>query len=196
MQIAHVISDLVLAATGLFVFFKYLIKLNFTSTILWESFVLSVVGSAIFGAINFAGFEKAAIASEFFQKLATITGGIGLVGATYSLVSGRDLPKLGLYVILTLGFFLFALSEGFGIYKIGKIVPIVAMSLVVVLALFAFGKKNLKVGTWLLFGVVFFALGTFRKKVFGDNELSIDIFHYITACGLLCLGMANSQKTA
>ena len=98
--------------------------------------MLSVTAAAIFGAINFMGFENADMISGFFQKLATITGGVGLVGGTIALVSGRDLPKLGLYIVLTTGFFLFALSEGFSIAKVGQIVPIIAMGLVTILAIF------------------------------------------------------------
>ena len=67
MQINHVISDLILAASGLYVFFVYLSKLNLTSTVLWESFVLSVTAAAIFGAITFAGYPDSNPISLFFQ---------------------------------------------------------------------------------------------------------------------------------
>lgn len=193
MQISHVISDLILAAIGLYVFFVYLSKLNLTSTVLWESFVLSVTAAAIFGAITFAGFPDANPISLFFQKLATITGGVGLVGATFALVSGKDLTKVACYSILTLGFLLYALSEGFGISQIGAWTPIVAMSLVVILAVFGFTMAKAKISIWLLIGVAFFALGTFRSQIFGKGDITIDIFHYLTAGGILSLGMANKK---
>ena len=196
MQITHVISDLILAAIGIYVFFVYLAKLNLTSTVLWESFVLSVTAAAIFGAITFAGYPDANPISLFFQKLATITGGVGLVGATFALISGKDLTKIACYVLLTFGFFLYALSEGFGLTQIGKWTPIIAMSLVVILAILGFTKGKTMVSIWLLIGVAFFALGTFRTQIFGKEDLTIDIFHYLTAGGILSLGMANSKKTA
>jgi hypothetical protein len=196
MQINHVISDLILAASGLYVFFVYLSKLNLTSTVLWESFVLSVTAAAIFGAITFAGYPDSNPISLFFQKLSTITGGVGLVGATFALISGKDLSKTVCYSLLTLGFLLYLLSEAFGILIIGKLTPIIAMSLVVVLALWGFIKGNSRVSIWLLLGVIFFALGTFRQQIFGKEEITIDIFHYLTAAGILSLGMANSKKTA
>jgi hypothetical protein len=195
MQLSHVISDIILALMGAYVFIVYLSKLNLTSTILWESFVLSVTAAAIFGAITFAGYSDANPISLFFQKLATITGGVGLVGATFALVSGRDLSKTACYILLTIGFFLYALSEGFGIAPIGTWTPIVAMSLVVILALWGFSNGKSMVSIWLLIGVAFFAIGTFRAQIFGKNELTIDIFHYLTAGGILSLGMANSKKT-
>lgn len=195
MQISHVISDAILATIGIYVFFVYLSKLNLTSTILWESFVLSVTAAAIFGALTFAGYPDANPISLFFQKLATITGGVGLVGATFALVSGKDLTKIACYTLLTLGFLLYALSEGFGLSKIGAVAPIVAMSLVVILAIWGLTKGKTMVSVWLLIGVAFFALGTFRTQIFGKDEFTIDIFHYLTAGGILSLGMANSKKT-
>jgi hypothetical protein len=196
MQITHVISDLILAAIGLFVFFYYLIKLNLTSTILWESFVLSISAAAIFGAINFAGYSDANIISVFFQKLASITGGVGLVGATFALVMGKNLSKIICYTVLTLGFLLYALSEGFGIQAIGMWTPMVAMGLVFVFAILGLLNGRVKIGIWLLTGLCFFAAGQFRSQLFGTGDLTIDIFHYLTACGVLSLGMANSSKNA
>lgn len=193
MQITHVISDLILAAIGLYVFFMYLSKLNLTSTILWESFVLSITAAAIFGAINFAGYSDANLISLFFQKLATITGGVGLVGATFALVTGKDLSKITCYILLTLGFLLFALSEGFGIKAIGIYTPLIAMGLVLILAILGFVNGKIKIGIWLLIGLSFFAVGQFRSQLFGTGDLTIDIFHYLTAGGVLSLGMANNR---
>ena len=196
MQINHFLSDLILASTGLYVFFAYLVKLNLTSTVLWESFVMSVTAAAIFGTINFAGYSDANTISLFFQKLATITGGVGLVGATFALVSGKDLSKIACYTLLTFGFLLYALSEGFGIRQIGIWTPIIAMSMVVLLAVWGFVKGKIMISVWLLLGVAFFAVGTFRFQIFGRADLTIDIFHYLTAAGLLSLGMANSKRNA
>lgn len=196
MQINHFLSDLILASTGLYVFFTYLVKLNLTSTVLWESFVLSVTAAAIFGTINFAGYSDANPISMFFQKLATITGGVGLVGATFALVSGKDLSKIACYTLLTFGFLLYALSEGFGIIQIGIWTPIIAMTMVVLLAIWGFVKGKTMISIWLLLGVAFFAVGTFRFQIFGRADLTIDIFHYLTAAGLLSLGMANSKRNA
>jgi hypothetical protein len=71
----------------------------------------------------------------------------------------------------------------------------VAMSLVVILAIWGLTKGKTMVSVWLLIGVAFFALGTFRTQIFGKDEFTIDIFHYLTAGGILSLGMANSKKT-
>lgn len=192
MELSHVISDSVLAATSLYVFFRYLIKLDLSSTILWESFVLSVAGAAIFGAIRFAGFEQASTASMFFQKIATITGSVGLIGASFGLASGIQLKRNLVYVLLSVGFILFAIAEGFGVHEIEIWLPVVAMAFVVIMGILALTKGNVKIGFWMIAGVIFFGLATYRHMIFGKGEMSIDVFHYLTAAGILSLGMAVS----
>ena len=180
--------------TGFYVFFKYLIKLDLSSTILWESFVLSISAAALFGAIRFAGFGQAAVASSFFQNLASITGGIGVAAASFALVTNNRLSKLTCYIVLAIGFLLFAIAEGFGIHQINAILPIISMGLIVIAGLIGLLGRNKKAGIWLIIGVLFFALGTFRTQIFGEGDFNIDVFHFLTAAGLLSFGTAVSTS--
>ena len=192
MNLIHGLSDLVLAATGIFVFFRYINPLEFSSTILWESFILSVVMAAIFGALGFFGFDKAVSVSQFFQTLATINGAVGLVGAAVALVSGSDLSRTVSYCIIALGFVFFALYEVFNVRPLFFWVPVISMILVLVLGLFAVIKGQLTIGLWIIAGVTFFALGSFRKELFGSGDFSISLYHLLMAAGVLSIGMANS----
>lgn len=195
MQTAHIISDLVLSFTGFYVFFRHLVKLELSSTILWESFVLSIAASALFGAIRFAGFSQSAVASSFFQNLASITGGLGVAMASFALVTDKSLSKLTCYIVLAIGFLLFALAEGFSLHQINTILPIISMALIVVFGIIGLLGKNKKSGVWLIIGVLFFALGTFRKQIFGEGDFNIDVFHFLTAGGLLSFGTAVSHAS-
>ena len=192
MDIINGLSDLVLALVSLYVFFKYINPLNFSSTVLWESFILSVAIATLFGALGFFGFEKAIPVSVFFQKLATINGAVGLVGATTALASGTDFSRWGSYAFIALGFILLALYEVFDVYSIISWVPIICMSVVLILGLFALIRGKVKVGIWIILGVLFFALGSFRKEIFGENDFSIGIYHFLMAAGVLSIGMANA----
>lgn len=192
MQLYHVISDLLLAATGLFVFFKYLSKLELSHEILWESFVLSVTAAAIFGAINFMGYPDANLISDFFQKIATLTGGVGLAVASFALIRGIEIPKMAAYVALTLGFLLYTIAEIFKFKILEVYVPIFSMIAVVIIALAGLSTGKFKSAIWLLVAVACFALGTFRAKIFGSSDITIDIFHLLTAGGLFSIGKANS----
>ncbi len=192
MDYIHAASDIILALVGLYVFFRFLQKLNLSSTVLWESFVLSVVVSAAFGAMAFLGFEKARSISGFFERIATITGGVGLVGASLSLVSKNDFSPLATYGFLFAGFVLFVLFEVGGINPILFWTPIIAMGLVTFLGLFALMRGDFQSGIWLVAGVIFFALGSFRKEFFGTEPYTIDLFHFLMAAGLLSIGMATA----
>jgi hypothetical protein len=194
MQTMHLISDLILAATGIFVFFRFLNRLNLHDTILWESFVLSVVGSALFGAAGFAGMENGALLSQFFQNLATITGGVGLAAAAFGLVTNQDYSNITCYAILTFGFLLFVLSEAFGLKEVKQWTPLISMGLVALSAIYGLIKGKYFAGSWLLAAVAFFALAQFRSQVFGHAESTIDVFHILVAGGIFCIGLSTVKQ--
>lgn len=192
-SIIHGLSDLILAGAGLYVFFRYINHQSFSTTILWESFILSVVVSALFGALGFFGFDKAIPVSQFFQKLATFNGSVGLAAGAFALVRGQDFTKNISYLFITLGFVIFALFEVFDVYSLYLWAPTIAMVLVLVFGIWALTINKSKIGVWLIAGVVFFALGNFRKEVFGNNDFSISLFHLLMAAGVLSIGMANDN---
>lgn len=192
MDLINGFSDIILALVSLYVFFKYIKPLDFSSTVLWESFILSVAIAALFGALGFFGFVKAIPISLFFEKLATINGAIGLVGASTALASGTDFSKWGSYSFIVLGFILLALYEVFEIHSVAFWTPILCMCIVFVLGLFAMIRGKVTEGIWIVIGVVFFSLGTFRKDIFGDNNFSTGLYHLLMAAGVLSIGMANA----
>jgi hypothetical protein len=194
MQTTHIISDLILAAIGIFVFFRFLNRLNLHDTILWESFVLSVTGSALFGAAGFAGMENGTLMSQFFQNLATITGGVGLAAAAFGLVTNQDYSNITCYAILTLGFFLFVLSEAFGFVQVKQWVPLISMGVVALSAIYGMVKGKYFAGSWLLAAVGFFAMAQFRSQIFGSGETTIDVFHILVAGGIFSVGLATVKQ--
>ncbi len=194
MQTAHIVSDLILAVVGIFVFFRFLNRLNLHDTVLWEAFVLSAVLAAIFGAAGFAGFEKGEFISQFFQSLASITGGICLAAAAIGLVTNTDYSNLACYSILTLGFLMFVLSEVFGITEVAKWVPLVSMTIVALAAIYGLLKRKYLAGSWLLAAVAFFAMGQFRGLIFGSGDSTVDVFHILIAGGIFSLGLATAKK--
>jgi hypothetical protein len=194
MQVSHIISDLILAGVGIFVFFKFLNKLNLHDTILWESFVLSVVGSAIFGAIGFAGYSWGTLLSQFFQNLAMITGGVGLAAAAFGLIYNQDFSNTTCYAILTIGFLLFVVAEVFGIHQVKQWVPIVSMALVAIAAILGLMKGKYFAASWLLAAVAMFAMAQFRSQIFGTGESTIDVFHALVAGGIFSTGLATVKQ--
>lgn len=192
MQTSHVISDAVLSLVGFFVFFRYLLKLETTTTILWESFILSVATAAGLGALRFAGVDNVGEISIFFQKIAATVGAISIVIAAYSLVSGKSIGRGMMYGILILGFLLFATTEYFELTQIRDKIAMIGLPIVALIGIWAFTKGKTKVGFLLIGGVLFAALAVFSTKFIENASDSIDAYHYLLALSVLCFGMAAS----
>lgn len=194
MQTSHVISDAVLSLVGFFVFFRYLLKLETTTTILWESFILSVAIAAGLGALRFAGIDKAGELSIFFQKIAATVGAIGLIVAAYSLVSQKTIGRGTMYAVVVLGFILLATTEYFDLIKIRDLIAMIGLPIVALIGIWAFTKGNSKIGLLLVGGVLFAALAVFSTKFTENPSDSIDAYHYLLALSVLCFGMAASYQ--
>lgn len=194
MEISHVISDLVLAAVGFFVFFKYLIKLDTLSTILWESFVLSVAIAALLGAIRYAGFSQAGEASAFFQKLAATVGALGLLTAAYQLVSGKIINQMLGYVIIGVGFILLAITEFMDFTLVRNYIALICLPLVAVLGIWALVKGKSSVGLLLIGGVIFAAAAVYTPQYVVNAADGINAYHYLMALAILCFGLAASKQ--
>lgn len=194
MELAHVISDLVLAAVGFFVFFRYLTKLDTLSTILWESFVLSVALAALLGAIRYAGYLQAGEASAFFQKLAATVGALGLLTAAYQLVSGKMINQMLGYAIIGIGFVLLAVTEFMDFTTVRNYVALVCLTIVSLLGIWALVKSKTTIGLFLIGGVGFAAAAVFSPQYLANAADGIDAYHYLMAIAVLCFGLAASQQ--
>jgi hypothetical protein len=194
METSHVVSDFVLAAVGFFVFFKYLIKLDTLSTILWESFILSIAIAAVLGGIRYAGYVQAGQGSAFFQKLAATVGALGLLTASYQLVSGKAINRMIGYVIIGIGFVLLAFTEFMDFNVIRNYIALVCLPLVAVLGIWAFVKGKSTIGLFLIGGVVFAAAAVFTPQYLANAADGIDAYHYLLAIAVLCFGLAASKQ--
>lgn len=193
MEMSHVISDLILGLVGVFVFFRYLLKLELFETIMWESFVLSVALAALFGAGKFAGIEQAGLLSSFFQNLAATAGALGLAAAAWFKVQDESLDRNVGIIVLAVGFILFAVHQTIGMPNLVQHIPVVSMILVIIAAFMAFLKGKVQLGLWLLAGVLFAALATFRHLFIENEANGIDVYHYLLALSLLSFGVASSK---
>lgn len=190
MEWSHFISDAVLMLVGVFVFFRYLSGLDLDETLLWESFVLSVTAAAIFGALRYAGVNNADYFSSFFQTLAATAGAVGLVTIAWLMALGIYPNNTITYVVLTIGFALFATAEAFNIKEIVQFTPLICIPLVAVAALVAMFNGKVRYGSFLLAAVVFIALAMFRDSFVSNTSDAIDVYHYLMAIALLCVGLA------
>jgi hypothetical protein len=191
MEISHAISDGVLTLVGIFVFFQYLRKLELATCLLWEAFVFSVTAAAFFGVIRFLGYHQAIIASEFFQHLAGTVGAFCLVLVSFLLITRRTVEKNIAYIVVALGFLVFAFVQFTGNQQVLQYVSMIAIPLVLLIGIFGLFKGQSAVGSWLILGVIALVLATYNKSVMPNSILDpIDVYHYLVAVCLLCFGRA------
>jgi hypothetical protein len=203
MEISHVISEVVLAGVGFFVFFAYLRKLKLIECLLWEAFVLSVAVAALLGAVRYMGHAEIIPAHTFFQQLASSVGVICLVVGAFILVLQKDLSKTAIYSIIGLGFVAMLIINLLGQYQAFKFIPQVCISLMMMIGFWALFKGLRTEGIFILLGTIFGILATFNKAIIqkihaGAAEkdilnLSTDTYHYLLAIALLCYGLAAKK---
>lgn len=197
MEISHAISDSVLTLTGIFVFFQYLRKLEFSTGLLWEAFVLSITAAAFFGVIRFLGYAPAKTISEFFQHLAGTAGAFCLVYASFLSVQQKTASRNATYFVLVLGFIVFGIVQLTDNLKVLQIVSMVAIPLVLFIGIFGLIKGRSAVGSWLILGVLALILATFNKSFLTNSILDpTDVYHYLVAISLFCFERASSHKKA
>jgi hypothetical protein len=195
MEISHVISDGILALVGFYVFFAYLLKLDLLSTLLWESFILSIAVAAFFGALKFAHIGSfSADVSLFFQNLATTVGIVGLLAAVYQLVSGQQISSLVGYGVLGLGFIFLVVTELFDVQKVKQLASTLTMVAVAIMGIWAIAKRKTSIGVLLIAAVAFSGLALFAPKQLTNASNAIDAYHYLLAASVLCFGLAASKQ--
>lgn len=190
METSHVISDGILTLVGFFVFFRFLSNLELVETLLWESFILSVTVAALFGTMRYAGVERADNLSLFFQHLAATVGALGLLAITWFRALGLSPSKVLGYVIVGLGFALFAVSEAFNVTQIIQFAPVICVPLVGLAGIVGVVRGKSRFGIFTILGVVFVALAVFRDSLISSQNDAIDAYHYLLAVALVCFGMA------
>ncbi|WP_435352531.1 DUF6962 family protein [Emticicia sp. SJ17W-69] len=178
MELSHVISDAVLTLVGAFVFFKYLLKLELATCLLWEAFILSVTAAAFFGVIRFLGYSQAIPISEFFQHLAGTVGAFCLVLVSIYLVLSKPVEKNIAYLIIAIGFVVFAFVQFTNNLKVLQYVSMIAIPLVLLIGIFGLIKGRSAVGSWMVLAVLSLVLATYNKS-FMPNTILIQLMSII-----------------
>jgi len=197
MEISHAISDAVLTLTGIYVYYQYLLKLEFNTRLLWQTFVLSISAAAFFGVIRFLGYAPAKTVSELFQHLAGTAGAFCLVYASFLLVQQKTASRNATYIVLTISFVAFGIVQLTDNLKVLQVVSLVAIPLVLFIGIFGLIKGRLIVGSLLILGVLALILATYNKSFIPNSILDpTDVYHYLVAISLFCFGRAARHQMA
>ncbi|MBL8824988.1 MAG: hypothetical protein JNJ77_20540 [Planctomycetia bacterium] len=197
MQTSHVISDLFLASTCLWVLYQCWKRHESPLIIVWGLFFGFVGLAAFFGALRFADVHPNMVhVSQFFQRLASTLGSCGLVaGVAWLFKRYHSLPLLTCTVIACIA----CVVADFIIDKTSyySIVQMIAMVLVLAIAVFHWIKRRLpehRTMAWrLVLAIVLSALATTSLQML-PAPYSIDAFHYLLGAGILCFGWAAMSQ--
>ncbi len=188
MILSHMVSDAVLAATGLGVYATSFQHLPFFNRILWGFFFLTVSLAALAGIFTFGGL---AALEPLHQSLTMLAGSLGvvcLVVAVYAQTAQRPATSLTVGVSVVVGVVVFVLLFLPTIRVFAPVVSALAILLVMLLAVFALLRKQ-HWAVWIVVAVMLMALATKVNKVALPIHPT-DAYHYLLALGLLSFGKA------
>ncbi|MBO0929961.1 DUF6962 family protein [Fibrella aquatilis] len=192
MILSHMLSDAVLAATGLGVYATSFQRLPFFNRILWGFFFLTISLAALVGVLTFAGL---AALEPLHQSLTTLAGSLGvicLVVATYALALQRPATSVVFGATVVGGVVLFVLLFLPTVRVFAPVVSALGILLVMLLAVFALLRKQ-HWAVWLVVGVMLMAFATKVNNVALPIH-PIDAYHYLLALGLLSFGKAVKKS--
>ncbi len=194
MEISHAISDAVLTAVGVFVYFRFLRSLPPLEGYLWKSFILAVTAAAFFGCIRFLGVTEGKVISEVFQHFAGSAGAFCLILAAYSSIFNKiNQQKLVLLAIL-IGFLCFLTIQFTDNLKLLSLISTIAIPIILIISITGLFKGNQKVALYVLLAMLSLIFATFNQNIIRLAQIdAIDIYHYLMAVALLLLGFATSR---
>lgn len=193
MQHSHIISEMVLAISGFFVFFNYLKKQNKTFNVLWGTFILSVSIAAFFAALRFAGFAKFDIFNLFFKQIAATAGVMYLTIVIYFNVTNNQISKKTMFGTVLSGIITAFTCISFQFQKVIDIIPMFGILVVFLLGIWALKKRNNKLGSYLVLATFFASLANFIQ-IFNLPIDEIDSYCVLLAMALICFGFAAKSN--
>ena len=118
-----------------------------------------------------------------------------LVLVSFLLVMRQPVKKNIAYIVVALGFILFAFVQFTGNQQVLQYVSMVAIPMVLLIGIYGLIKGRSAVGSWLILGVIALILATYNKSFMPNSILDpTDVYHYLVAISLLCFGRAARHQ--
>ncbi|MFC5409648.1 DUF6962 family protein [Larkinella bovis] len=190
MNISNMVSDAVLAFTGVWVFWRYFQGLSWYTRILWGLFLITISLTALVGIFLFAGFQPVI---PFHRSLEILAGSLGVVCVivgVYAIVLKQQISRNGflLTVLVGLGLFLLLLLHP-TIGAFSPVVPSMGMVIVLLIAFLGVLRRDPR-ASWIVLAVMILAVATRVAELKNLPIHPIDFYHYTLSLSLLCFGKA------
>ncbi|HEY0111497.1 MAG TPA: hypothetical protein VGB67_17785 [Fibrella sp.] len=192
MIISHMISDAVLAATGVWVFSTAFGRVPFYSRLLWGFFFLTISLAALVGVFTFAGLTFLEPLHGSLTVLAGSLGVVAVVVATYTTVLNQLLSPVSFSVSLGVGILLFVLLFSPEVAVFAPVVAALGILTVMLLAVLAL-LRHQRWAVWIVVAVLLMAFATKVQNMVLPLH-PIDAYHYLIALALLSFGYAMRKR--
>jgi hypothetical protein len=185
---SHIFSNLILSATGIFIFYKYYYRLPVTNRILCGIFILSISLHALIEMLALTNLKL----PDNLPTLASVgertIGAVCLVSATWCLVMRYRSENLLLFSTIGLGLLLFYCIIQFRIEFMGLIIQPFCIIVTLLISCLGLGNKQ-KNALWIIFSMMLLAIATKAPAIAIPMD-PVDINRYLLVLALVCFGNA------
>ena len=153
------VSDAVLAFTGIWVFLIYFQGLSWYNRLLWGFFFLTISMTALIGILAFAGVDSVAPLHHSLEILAGSLGAVCAVVGVWTLIQKQNVSRPTFFTTVSLGLALFVALMLPEVQVFAPIVPSFCMVIVMLIAFMGLLRRDPR-ASWIIFGVMILALST------------------------------------
>lgn len=182
------VSDAVLAGTGIGVFWYYFQRVVFYNKLLWGFFLLTISMTALVGVFTFAGLDSLEPLHQSLEILAGSLGVVCVVMAVWALLNRQAVQLTGFSVTLALGLALFVVLMLPDVRVFAPVVQSLSMLIIMLLAVFGLLRQE-RYAIWIVLAIMILGLAT-KLPSNGMPLHSTDVYHYAVALALICFGKA------
>ena len=194
MQFSNLLSDAVLAATGVYVFLRFCTARPHFEKLLWGIFLITLSVTALAGVVRFAGVAGIVAMHLSLQLLVGSLGVLALVVAVWCNISGHAATARTFYTTVAAGFVIFGFFAQTQYGSFAVVLQSLAMLVVMLLAVWGLLQKQ-KTAVWFVLAVMVAGIAT-KVGSFGLPINPTDAYHYALALSLFAFGKgAAGPKT-
>ena len=190
MNISNMVSEAVLAFTGIWVFWRYFQGLSWYNRILWGLFLITISMTALVGILLFAGLEGVVALHHSLETLAGSLGVVCVIVGVWGVILKQRIRQSSFLITISLGlglFLLLLLNPTIGGFR--AVVPSMGMVIVLLIAFLGVMRRDPR-ASWIVLAVMILALATRLAQSKNLPISPIDFYHYTLSLSMLCFGKA------
>ncbi|GAB3906301.1 hypothetical protein GCM10028803_38440 [Larkinella knui] len=189
------VSDAVLAFTGIWVFWRYFQALSWYNRVLWGLFLITISMTALIGILLFAGIQGVVPLHRSLETLAGSLGVVCVIVGVWGLIQKQQITRQGFIITVSLGIGLFLvllLNPTVGAFT--PVIPSMGMVIVLLIAFLGVVRRDPR-ASWVVLAVMILALAIRLGQLKNLPIHPVDFYHYTLSLSLLCFGKSAQNMS-